>query len=199
MSKLSNKFAASVPFAHLLGIKAESNDDEKKKDEDAKSKSKAQAEDGDEKQGDNESDEDYEKRKESAKAKSKSSAEDDDKEKEDAKAKGYEIGVLAERKRCALILAHGLKTGCAHQASVFAFDTSMSADSAILAMGASALDSKQSSGLASMMSAVANPRVTADAGQSTQFDLSTKEGLAKAQAAQIIASASKARGEVKEK
>jgi hypothetical protein len=201
--KLKNKLAAVVPFAHLLGIRAESEtddtDEEKKKDEAKHAKwAKAAETDDERKQKDGESDDDYAKRMEKLdeeddkKAKGEKSEDDDasaDEGSEEAKAARH-----AERARCAKIIAHGIHNGCAKQAFVFAFDTTLSSAQAIAAMSASKLDGgAKGPGLGQRMAGVSVIKVGADVPES--HDPSNPQAAAKAIADSIIASAAKARGE----
>lgn len=208
MNKLT-KLAGVLPFAHLLGIKAESDtpDDEKKKEDEAKRAdwAKKAESDDDRKQKDDESDEDYAKRMEKMddeeddeeKDKAKSKAESDEGE-EEARADDQDGSdgeeAKAERSRCAKIMAHGIKQGNAAQAGVFAFNTRMSVNAAVAALsaGASMTTAKQA-GLASRMAAVTVAKIGPDAPQA--HDPSDPNAKAKATADAIIAAAAKARGE----
>lgn len=202
MSKLA-KLAGVVPFAHLLGIRAESEnteEDEHKKEEQAKRADWAKkAESDDErKQKEGESDEDYATRMEELdeeEEKEKAKAEDDE---ADAKAEEKEGGcseeAKAERSRCAKIMAHGIKHGIAAQAGVFAFNTQMSVSASIAALNASAsLAPQKRAGLSDRMSGVTIPKVKADAPAS--HDPNDPNASAKTLADSIIAAAAKARGE----
>lgn len=205
MSNLVKKMMAKagvVPFAHLLGIHAESetndNDEQKKKDEAKRADWAKKAEtDDDRKQKDGESDDDYAQRmeemdKEDDKKAKGEKADDDasaDEGSEEAKAARQ-----IERARCAKIIAHGIKNGCVNQAGVFAFDTSMSVSQAIGALSASKLDGgAKGPGLGQRMAGVNVVKVGADAPAS--HDPSDPQAAAKAVADRIIASAAKARGE----
>jgi hypothetical protein len=202
MSKLT-KLAGVLPFAHLLGIKAESDtpeDEDKKKEDEAKRAewAKKAESDDDRKQKDDESDEDYATRMEKMddeedKAKSKA-----DEGEEEAKADDQDGSdgeeAKAERSRCAKIMAHGIKHGNAAQAGVFAFNTRMSVNAAIAALAAGAsITPAKPSGLGSRMATVQTPKVGPDASQA--HDLNDPNARAKATADAIIAAAAKARGE----
>ena len=201
--KLKNKLAAVVPFAHLLGIRAESETDdtgeEKKKDEAKSAKWAKEAETDDErKQKDGESDDDYAKRMEKMDEEDDKKAKGEKAEDDDASAdEGSEEAKAArqvERARCAKIIAHGIKNGCVNQAGVFAFDTTMSVNQAIGALSASKLDGgAKGPGLGQRMATVGVVRVGADAPAS--HDPSDPQAASKAMADRIIASAAKARGE----
>ena len=136
MTKLA-KLAGTLPFAHLLGVKAakseadEDDDKDKKKDDTKDDPESKKVEGDDDKPKDDE--------KKDGKAKKAKGENDDD---EDAKASA----VVAERARCAAIVAHGVKLAMADDgdlravvdAASFAFDTSMSASSAIATLDARA-------------------------------------------------------------
>lgn len=103
--------------------------------------------------------------------------------------------ILAERSRCAKIIAHGVKMGKVEMAGVFAFDTDMTAEAAITAITAgSSFDTataKSSEGsLASRMAKLALPVVKSESAASSDVPDSTKL------AAQIVAAGKKARGEI---
>lgn len=191
--KLTKKLSAAVPFAHLLGIRAEAEDDERRD-------SDPLAEDDERKQREGESDEDYARRMEELDEKEKAEAGEDDEQAEagdepDGDAKDDEDEPKAERARCARIIAHGIKNGCVHQAAVFAFDTSMSAAQAIAAINAARLDATagKRGGLAGRMAGVQVPKVGADAAPAP--DLSDPKVAAKVAADRIVSAAAKARGE----
>ena len=203
MSNLK-KLAGVLPFAHLLGIKAESDqqdDEQKKKEDEAKRADWAKkAETDDErKQKEGESDEDYASRmeemdeEEEKKAKSKAEeGEEEAKADEQDGSDGEEA--KAERSRCAKIMAHGIKHGNAAQAGVFAFNTRMSVNAAIAALTAGAsMSPAKGPGLGQRMASVSVAKVGPDAPQA--HDLSDPNAKAKAVADQIIASAAKVRGE----
>ncbi len=188
---LKTKLAATVPFAHLLGIRAESDNDDKERKDDAR----AESDDDERKQREGESDEDYAKR-----MKALDDDEDVDAEAEEGeeKAEGDDekekAAKASERARCAKIIAHGIKHGCAEQAGVFAFDTDMSPAQAIAAMSAAASVSPQGrASLQQRMSNVRVPNVGTDGGAAP--DMSDPKSAAKATADRIIAAAAKARGE----
>ncbi|MDA8092342.1 MAG: hypothetical protein M0T84_00255 [Betaproteobacteria bacterium] len=197
MSKLSKRLAATVPFAHLLGIRAESDEteEERKEREEKEAKrdewqKKAEA-DPERKQRDDESDEDYAKRME---AMDEEEDDDDDSDLDGVNKEDKEEGEKekaarrSERARCARIVAHGIKNGCVNQAGVFAFDTNMSAAQAISALNAGRLDGKRG-GLAERMAAL-GPLPNPGTGPAAQADPSSPAAFAAA----AIAAADKARG-----
>ena len=103
--------------------------------------------------------------------------------------------ILAERSRCAKIIAHGIKMGKVEMAGVFAFDTDMTAEAAITAITAGSsfetATAKSSEGsLASRMAKLALPVVKSESAASSDVPDSTKL------AAQIVAAGKKARGEI---
>lgn len=195
--KLTRKLSAAVPFAHLLGIRAETEDDDRRDSDPA-------AEDDERKQREGESDEDYAKRMEELDEKEQAESEKDeeqaesgdepdgDEEEDDDEPKA---AARAERARCARIIAHGIKHGCVHAAAVFAFDTGMSVAQAVSALNASGRDASASKrgGLGSRMAAITVPKVSADAAPAP--DMSDPKAAAAATAKMIIAAAAKARGE----
>lgn len=198
MSKLSK--LATVPFAHLLGIRAETKDSQDDKDQEAKKADWAKKAESnpDRKQGDDEGDDDYVKRMEEM---------DEDDEKKDAKrAKDSDPETdmegddekeqavrRAERARCAKIIAHGIKHGCVNQAGVFAFDTALTSSQAIAALTAAKMDAPRSAGLSALMHGVALPNVGVGSPESP--DMGNPVVGAKAMADRIVAAAAKARGE----
>ena len=201
---IAKKLAATVPFAHLLGIRAESETEEDKKereDQEAKkaSWSKKAESDDDRKQRDGESDEEYAQRMEEMDdeedKKAKSSSESDPEEDLEDNSEETKAVRQHERVRCAKIIAHGIKNGCVNQAGVFAFDTSMTAAQAISALNAGKIDASANSrsSLSGRMAGVAIPNVGADG--SDKPDLSDPRMAAKISANAIIAAAAKARGE----
>lgn len=206
MSKFMRKMAAVVPFAHLLGVHAESEtdkDDEKKEEAKRADWAKKAESDDDRKQKDDESDDDYAKRmekmdddEEDDKKAKKAKGEKDDDESEGMEDDSEEAKAVrqSERARCARIIAHGIKNGCVSQAGVFAFDTSMTSTQAISALSASKLDSNANrSGLGQRMAAVKVPNVGADS--PSHIDPNNPQAAAKAIADRVIAAAAKARGE----
>jgi hypothetical protein len=153
------KVAASLPFAHLLGIKAEEEeskktraeeqDGEEEQDKDAKADDEddmADEEDGDEKdekkggkkakakraeeEGSDGGDDGDEEGKKSRKAKR---ADDD----EDDSDKSAQAVRRRERARCSAIMAHGITSGQVRQAAILAFDTNMTSKIAIASLKAS--------------------------------------------------------------
>jgi len=163
---MRSKLVAAMPFAHLMGLapaashakkarseeddrerEAEDDEDEpkgrkakgKRAEDERDEKDEARAEDADEEEGgDADEDEDGDEPK-SRKAKGKCArrAEDDDDDPEAADDDDEAKAIRgAERARCAAIVAFGLKNGCAEQACVFAFDTSLTQAAAINALSA---------------------------------------------------------------
>ena len=190
---MSKKTLASVArFAHLLGITPRS---EEPKEDDPKQ------------QRPDESDEDYAKRMEeedaaaaaaaetdddeSAETDSDDSDEDDKKDKEDEKEKAAR---KAERARCAAIFACPAAASRIDMAAHLAFETSMSASSAVKMLGVIASGQPKVVGLASRMASVVVPVVGSDSAAAGP-DLSTKAGASAAAAAAILAAGKKARGE----
>ncbi len=198
--------AAVSPFAHLLGVAAEKEDDddkEKAKDDEAKRAEWAKKAETDDarKQGKDESDEDYaermeemdEEEDEDKKGKKSKRAETDDDGDEGLEDESEEKKAVrrSERTRCAKIIAHGIKTGSVRQAGIFAFDTSMTVAAAIAALDAGKLDNEagKRGGLKERMAAVGISSVGPGAGEAP--DASSP----KAVAAMIIEAGRKARGE----
>lgn len=192
---IAKKLAKSVPFAHMLGIRAEdeSGDDREKREEDEARRAeweKKAEDDPDRERREDESDEEY--------AKRMQEMDDEEEEKarraENRRARGDEEGgdseeAHAERARCAQIIAFGITNNCIRQAAVFAFDTKMSAKVAVANMKATRADGKLS--IHSRMSGVAPIKpVGADGGE--QLDTSSSKSIAAA----IIQAAKKARGEI---
>jgi hypothetical protein len=198
------KKLATVPFAHLLGIRAESETDEEKKDREEQEAKRAEwakkaESDPDRKQRDDESDEDYAKRMEEKDKEEESKAkkgEGDDPETDMADEDEKEKAARAsERARCAKIIAHGIKNGCVRQAAVLAFDSQMTARVAILSLDASKGDMETSSraGLGQRMAAVTVPNP--GAGGAEMPNMADPLVAAQATAKAVIAAAAKARGE----
>jgi hypothetical protein len=184
MSKLA-KLAGTLPFAHLLGVKAaaEVDDDEKKKDkEDAKAESEDDEAEASAESDDDKKPEDKEKDKEAKGTKAEKEEDDDDEEK-------MQAGAQRERARCAAIVAHGINTCAIRQACAYAFDTNMSAETAIATLNATAADRKApGSTLARRMAEVTTPKVGAAAEAPNMSD----PGVV---AQMVIAAAAKARGQ----
>jgi len=189
MTKLAT-LASRIPFAHLLGVKAADNvdDDEEKKKDAKKAESEedeAKAEDEDKKPDECDSD----KEKKDAKAKKKAQEDEQDETDSDDDEEKMQAAAHAERARCALIVAHGVKTGSVRQACAYAFDTNMSADVAIATLDATAEDRKPAASgglnerMASTQVPVVGPEANAPAADSPA-----------AVAAMVIASAAKASG-----
>lgn len=220
---LKKKLAATVPFASLLGIRAESEDDTVREDDDDMKAKKAEwakkAETDDErKQRDDESDGEYVSRMEAMDDEEKKSNDEDGDDADAKKAnkakraeheepdgdEGMEsedddakAARARERARCARIIAHGIKLGRVSQAGVFAFDTSLTAKQAISALNAAGIDAESApratSGLASRMATLNVPKPGVDGVQAP--DASDPKVAAKLTADRIIAAAAKARGE----
>lgn len=162
----------AAPFASYmrLGLEDQREDDEKSKRAEKEDEWAKKAEtDPDREQMEDESDDDYAARmeemdEEEEKAEGEindtdpDAEEDEDDEKPNAKA-----ARASERKRCARIIAHGVKTGNVHQAAVFAFDTNLTASQAISAMNAAKMSAPQG-GLGSRMQGVPNYQPGANAG-----------------------------------
>lgn len=154
--------ANALGFASLLG-RAEAA----KADDDEETKDAAKAESDDEK--DEKDDDDKEKSK-SKKAKAEDDPDkgdnDDGNEDEKNDTKAAKAAVAADRKRCAAIVAHGLNVGAVRQACVYAFDTDMSAETAIATIDATAADRKTAAAALSLgdrMAANPVPAARADA------------------------------------
>lgn len=150
-----SKKALVAPFAALLGIGRARAED-------------TPADDDERKQRPDESDEDYAKRMEEMdddearraedeKPEEDAAAEDDDED--DKKGDDAKAARAQERARCARIIAHGIKVGAVRQAGVFAFDTSMSAQSAIAALDAGRAEAPgaRKPGLAERMAGTQTP------------------------------------------
>lgn len=155
-------------FAHLISLggqrAAEDDEPEDKKEDES-------AEDEDAEDADDDADEKKSKKAKKAKAKAEDDddgekVEDDDESAEDGDDDGKEkAAVIRERTRCARIIAHGIKAGCVEQAGVLAFDSNLTASTAIntlKAMGASG-GKNVAGNLSSMMSMTKNPDVGTDA------------------------------------
>ncbi len=191
----------SAPFAHLLGLapKAEEEDEKTRKakgkraeDDEPKGKKAEEDDQGpDAEEDDQEPGEDDEPK--GKKAKGKRAEEDDEpdaEEDEEDEPKGTRAAVAADRARCATIVAHGLKSGSVEQACVFAFDTNMSAASAISAMNAASAVSGSRAGrggLRERMGGSAVPPVGGDDAPSKPAGMSDT-------AAAIVRAAERAQG-----
>ncbi|ANN70907.1 hypothetical protein [Bordetella bronchialis] len=178
-----SKKSLVAPFASLLGIGRARAED-------------APADDDERKQRPDESDEDYAKRMEEMDDDEARRAEDDkpdedaaaeDDDEDDKKDDDAKAARAQERARCARIIAHGIKVGAVRQAGVFAFDTSMSAQSAIAALDAGRAESPaaRKPGLAERMAAARTPNPGAGGAGGAQ--------LTRAQ--QIVLAGKKRRGE----
>lgn len=168
---------SAAPFASFMKLNAsEQNEDEQarraeKEDEWAK---KAET-DPDREQMEDESDDDYAARMEELDEEEKKAdgeiieddpdAEENDEDDEKPNAK---VARASERKRCARIIAYGVKAGNVHQAAVFAFDTNLSASQAISAMNAAKMDTSHGGGLGMKMQGVGNYHVGTDIGGNNQ-------------------------------
>jgi hypothetical protein len=155
-------------FAQLLGFsKSAAEEPEEDKDK---------AEDEDEEAGAEEGGDD-DKDKDKAEDEDGAAGEDDDKDKDDEKAKA----ARAERRRCARIIAHGIKTGAVEQAGVLAFDSDLTASAAVATLDAMAAVSPGAHGrgrLGQRMGTVPEPKV--GNGGSGAPGADTAEGLAAA-------------------
>jgi len=210
----------SAPFAHLFGLapraeeddpksrkakvrRAEDEDDDPdaEEDEDEPKSKKAKGkraeddesgQDAEEDDPDAEEDEDEPKSRK-AKGKGKRAEEDDedpDAEEEEDEPKSARAAVAADRRRCARIVAHGLKHNNVEQACVFAFDTNMSATSAISALNAAGAAGGARGGrsrLQERMAAGAVKPVGSDDGDQTPAGMT-------ATAAAIVRAAERAQG-----
>ena len=188
-----SRMAAAATFAHLLGFAkhADEGDDEKDKarraEEDGDDNDKDDPKGRKAKRAEEDDLEDDEDDKKARKAKGEG---DDPDDKDDAKGrkakraegddddpdaededdqddpKSSKAAVAKERARCAQIMAHGLKSGNAEQAGVFAFDTNMTATAAINALNAAGSVSGRGGSLKDRMAAanVANVGAGGDGG-----------------------------------
>lgn len=189
------KKLATVPFAHLLGIRAESETEETEEERAEREEKEAKraewakkAEtDDDRKQREEETDDEYVSRMEKMDDEEARRAENDGLDEDDDEGEKEKAARRAERARCARIVAHGINNGCVTQAAVFAFDTNLPVSAAIAAMKAAKLDGK--SNLSGRMGTTHIPKVGADVSRTKT------EGTAAAQADAIIQAAKKARGE----
>lgn len=146
-------------FAHLVGLGAKAEDDDKKhpeddeqkaqdeQDEDEKDKSSKKVED----QDDEDSEDD------DKKASDDGDDKDDNEDKEDAKK-----ARASEKRRCAAIFASKYTASNVAMAAHLAFETSMSATEAINVLKMSALGSPQKTMLDQRMQGIPNPKVGAD-------------------------------------
>lgn len=171
--------ANPVPFAHLLGLgkKAKrAEDEEPKKD----------AETGEDETDDKEDDEKSKKAKKAKRADDSGDEgddaagaesdldgddldEDNDEDAEDEKEtpktrKAKQAGARQERARCAAIVAAGIKANQVHTACALAFDTTMSAASAINVLKMSRQDNRGPS-LNDRMTAITTPNPGTASGQ----------------------------------
>lgn len=209
-----SRMTAAATFAHLLGFAkhAEEGDDEKDKarraedggddddKDDPKGRKAKRAEDDDledddddkkarkaKGEGDDPDDKDDPKGRKAKRA----DGDDDDPDAEDDddqdSPKSSKAAVAKERARCAQIMAHGLKSGNAEQAGVFAFDTNMSAASAISALNAAGSVSGRGGNLKERMAAARVPN--AGAGGDGGVESSNMSPIAQ----KIIAAAARAK------
>lgn len=162
---MKTRLAAVVPFAALIGLKPRSERDDPEETEDEKA-ARLKAEEDEKKRKDEEEEEARraeEKEKDEKAKKAKSDGDDDSDEGDDEKEKAARE---RERVRCARIVAFGLNNGCANQAGVLAFDTTLSSAQAISTLKASSMDGgPKRNTLASRMSTVNQPVVGAGNGQ----------------------------------
>lgn len=209
-----SRMTAAATFAHLLGFakradeedddkdkvrRAEESDDDDDKDEEKSRKAKRAEED------DLEDDEDDKKArkakgedddpddKDDVKVRKAKRAESDDDDDPDAEEdddqddpKSTKAAVAKERARCAQIMAHGLKSGNAEQAGVFAFDTNMTASAAISALNAAGSISGRGGNLKDRMASARIPNAGAGADGGEPSNLSSI-------AQKIIAAAARAK------
>lgn len=163
----------AAPFASLMKLNAsEQNEDEQARRAEKEEEWAKKAEtDPDREQMEDESDDDYAARMEELDEEEKKAdgeiieddpdAEENDEDDEKPNAKAARS---SERKRCARIIAHGIKAGNVHQAAVFAFDTGLTATQAISAMNAAKIDTSRGGGLGVKMQGVGNYQVGIDVG-----------------------------------
>ncbi len=190
MSKLA-KLAGTMPFAHLLGVRAAKA---KENEEDDKA-NKAESDDDEDEAKKAESDENDDmddKEKKDSKKSNKAESDDDETDEDSESEKDKKASRLAERARCAAIVAHGINTGSVRQACAYAFDTNMSANTAIATLDATASDRKGGSSLADRMATVTTKAVKPEA--DSQVSDSPK-AEADALVGRILAAGKKARGE----
>ena len=188
----------ALPFASLMGIRAEDGGDNKPAEETQDEKqarwAKLAEEDPDREQAEGESDEDYAARMEEMDNDEQASRAEggDDGDNPDEKKDDEAKAVKAERARCAKIVAHGLKNNCAFQAATLAFDTGLSANEAIATMKASQLDGRAAGGgLGSRMATVATPSL----GSGSQAQNNSGKSRDQLAAESIVKAAAAARGE----
>lgn len=187
----------AAPFASYMKLTAEdqrSDEEEQARRAEKEEEWAKKAEtDPDREQMEDESDEDYAARmeeldeeEEKAEGEIKDDPEAED-EKDDEKAKAIRA---SERKRCARIIANGIKAGNVHQAAVFAFDTNLTASQAISAMSAAKMDAPSGGGLGRRMQGVQNHNIGGNAGTNP----AAAQDKSTAQANSILASLEAARG-----
>src|SRR5450830_281825 len=197
------RIAASVPFAHLLGLQAAAvvaKGADEELEEDPEKKDARRAEDDDKKpddgetaaDGDEEDDADKDKK---AKSKAKSKAKADDDGEDDADAEdddGDEKEKAArrtERARCKAIFSCTAAGVRPDMAAHLAFNTNMKSKAAITTLEAVAAGTPRATGLESRMSSVALPNPGADGQQKKA------ENPAADAASMIINAGKKRRGE----
>lgn len=161
-------------FAQLLGYSKSAAEEP----EDDKDKAEEEDEEAAEEEGDD---------KDKAEDEEAAEGEDDDKD-DDKEAKA----TRAERRRCARIIAHGIKIGAVEQAGVLAFDSDLPAKAAIStldALAGSQPGAKARGNLANRMSTVKTPTVGQDGAAAPGAD--TPQGLA----ARMVGAYQKATGQ----
>lgn len=160
----------AAPFASFMKLNAsEQNEDEQARRAEKEEEWAKKAEtDPDREQMEDESDDDYAARMEELDEEEKKAdgeiIEDDPDAEENDEEPNAKAARASERKRCARIIAHGIKAGNVHQAAVFAFDTGLTATQAISAMNAAKIDTSRGGGLGVKMQGVGNYQVGTDVG-----------------------------------
>lgn len=168
----------AAPFASYMGLHLEDQreDDEKAKRAEKEEEWAKKAEtDPDREQMEDESDDDYAARMEEMDEEEEEKAEgeindtdpDAEEDEEDDEKPNAKAARASERKRCARIIAYGVKANNVHQAAVFAFDTNLSASQAISAMNAANMTTPNG-GLNNRMQGVKNYHVGSNAGGNDQ-------------------------------
>lgn len=174
-----SRMTAAASFAHLLGFAKRADEGDDEKDKARRAEEDGDDDDKDDPKGrkakraeedDLEDDEDDKKARKAKgegddpddkdNAKGRKAKRDEDEDDPDAKdeddqddPKSSKAAVAKERARCAQIMAHGLKSGNAEQAGVFAFDTNMTATAAINALNAAGSVSSRGGNLKDRMAA----------------------------------------------
>ncbi|KXZ68775.1 RPC7 family DNA-directed RNA polymerase III subunit [Acinetobacter venetianus] len=167
----------AAPFASYMGLHLEDQreDDEKAKRAEKEEEWAKKAEtDPDREQMEDESDDDYAARmeemdeeEEKAEGEINDTDPDAEEDEEDDEKPNAKAARASERKRCARIIAYGVKANNVHQAAVFAFDTNLSASQAISAMNAANMTTPNG-GLNNRMQGVKNYHVGSNAGGNDQ-------------------------------